>query len=87
MFRVKNKDIRMTSTSTVSLVDFKQVNVCWDVIKSLFNDFWSILKTFYIKCCPRPSNFYGRNALLYNSFLHKNAYDTFTYYILEKFNQ
>ena len=41
---VKNKDIRTTSTSSVSLVDFEQVNVCWDVIKSLLNDLWSILK-------------------------------------------
>ena len=41
MFRVKNKDIRTTSTSSISLVDFEQVNVCSDVIKSLLNDFWS----------------------------------------------
>ena len=41
---VKNEDIRTTSTSSVSLVDFEHVNVYWDVIKSLLNDFWSILK-------------------------------------------
>ena len=33
----KNKDIRTTSTSSVSLVDFEQVDVCWYVIKSLVN--------------------------------------------------
>ena len=30
MFRVENKDIRTTSTLNVSLVDFEEVNVCWD---------------------------------------------------------
>ena len=39
MFRGKNKNIGTTSTSSDSLVDFKQVNVCWDVIKSLLNAF------------------------------------------------
>ena len=86
MFSGKNKDIRMTSTSSDSLVDFEQVNVCWDVIKSLLNDFWSILKMLCSKCCSRLSYFYWHNALMY-SFLNKNAGDTFTYYILEKFNQ
>ena len=34
MFRVNDKNIiRTASTSSVSLVDFEQVNVCWDVIK------------------------------------------------------
>ena len=41
MFRINNKYIRTTSTSSVSLVDFGQVNV-WDVIKSLLNNCWSI---------------------------------------------
>ena len=33
MFKLKNKDIRMTSTtfSTVSIVDFEQVIICWDM--------------------------------------------------------
>ena len=39
MFRAKNKDIKTTSTSTDSLIDFEQVNICWDVIKRLLNDF------------------------------------------------
>ena len=38
MFRVNNENIRTTKTSTVSLTDFEQLNVCWDVIKSLLND-------------------------------------------------
>ena len=33
MFRGKNKDIRTRSTSSVSLVDFEQVDVCWDIKK------------------------------------------------------
>ena len=66
MFRINNKYIKTTSTSTVSLVDFGQVNV-WDVIKSLLNNCWSILKILCIKCCPRPFNFYWHNALIYNS--------------------
>ena len=33
------------------------------------------------------SYFYWHNALMYNSFLNKNTGDTFTYYVLEKFNQ
>ena len=44
MFGVKNEDIRTTSISSVSFVDFEQVNVCWDVTKSLLNDLWSHLK-------------------------------------------
>ena len=40
MFRVNNKDFE--KNSTVSLVYFEQVNVCWDVIKSLVNYCWSI---------------------------------------------
>ena len=87
MFRFKNKDIRTTSTSSLSPVDFEQVNICWDVTKSLPNDFWSILKNVYIKCCPSLSNIYWYNALMYNSFFNKNASDTFTYYTLEKLNQ
>ena len=55
------------------LVDFERVNVCWDVIKSLFKDCWSTLKILCIKCCPRPSNFYCHNALMYNPFLNENA--------------
>ena len=87
MFRGKNEDIKTTSTSSVSLVDFDQVNVFWDVIKSLLNDFWPILKILCSKCCSHPSNFYWHNAFMYSFFLKKNAGDTFTYYILEKFNQ
>ena len=34
MFRV---NIKTTSTSIVSLVEFEQVNVCCDIIKSLIN--------------------------------------------------
>ena len=75
MFRGKNKDIRTRS---------EQVNVCWDVIKSLLNGFWPNLKMLCRKCCSRPSNFYWHNALMY-SFLNKNAGDTFRHYILEKF--
>ena len=44
MFRGKNKDNRTASNSNVSLVDFKQVNVCWDIIESLLNDFFNALK-------------------------------------------
>ena len=54
MFRFKNKDIRTTSTSSLSPVDFEQVNICWDVTKSLPNDFWSILKNVYIKMLSKP---------------------------------
>ena len=87
MFRVNNRAIRTTSTSIVSLVDFEQINVCWDVIKSLLNDSWSTFKILCIKYFPRPSNFYWHNALMYNPFLNKNAGDTLRYSILEKFNQ
>ena len=73
----------MLSISSVSLVGFEQVNVCWNIIKSLPNYCWSILKTLCIKFCPRPSNFYWHNALMYNPFLNENAGDKFTYYILE----
>ena len=66
MFRGKNKDIRMTSASGVSLVDFEQVNVCWNVIKSLRNYFWPILKMLCSKCCLHSSNFYWHNALMYS---------------------
>ena len=72
MFRGKNKDIRTTSNWSVSLVNFEQVNVCWDVIKSLLNDFWSILKMLCSKCCSRASYFYWHNALIY-LLLNKNA--------------
>ena len=44
MFRGKNKDIGTRPTSSVSLVDFKHVNVYLNVIKRLLNDFWPILK-------------------------------------------
>ena len=64
MFRVKNKVIRTWSDSSVSLVDFEQVNVCWNVIKSLLNDFWSILKMLCSKCCSHLSNFGWCNALM-----------------------
>ena len=37
MFRVNNKDIRTIEPRTLSLVYFEQVNVCWDVIKSLLS--------------------------------------------------
>ena len=68
MFRSKNKAIRTTSTSSVSLADFEQVNVSWDVIKSLLNDFWPILKMLCSKCCSRSSNLYWHNALMYSFF-------------------
>ena len=73
---VKNKDIRTTLTSSVSLFDFEQVNVCWDVIKSLLNHFWSILKMLCSKYYSRRSYFYWHNALIY-SLLNKNARNTF----------
>ena len=38
-----------------------------------------------IKRCPRPSNFYWQNALIYNPFLNKNAGENFNF--LENFNQ
>ena len=79
---MKNKDIRTTSALAVSLVDFGQVNVCCDVIKSLLNDFWSILKILCSKYCSRSSYFYWHNTLIY-LLLNKNAGDTFKYYILE----
>ena len=44
MFRVKNEDIRTTTTSGVSLVDFEPVNASWDVIRSLLNYFWIYFK-------------------------------------------
>ena len=75
-----------TSTSSISPVVFEQVNICWDVRKSLLDEFWSILKILCIKCCPHAPNIYWHNVLMY-SFLNKNAGDTFTYYMLEKFNQ
>ena len=87
MVRGKNKDIRTMSTSSVSLVDFEQVNACWDVIKNLLNDFWPSFKMLCSKCCPHPSNFYWHNAFMYSFKKKKNVGDTFTYYILEKFNQ
>ena len=64
MFRVKNKVIRTSSASSVSLVDFEQVNICQNVIKSLLNDFWSILKMLCSKCCSHLSNFDWCNALM-----------------------
>ena len=73
MFRANSKDIRRKSTLLVSYVCFEQVIICWDVIKSLLNDCWSILKLLRIKCCPRLSDFYWHNALMYNPFLNKNA--------------
>ena len=86
MFWVKSKDIRTMSTSTDSLVDFEQVNVSWDVTKR-YKTLQNIFKMLCIKCCPHPSNFYWHNPLKYTLFLNKNAGDTFTYYILKKFNQ
>ena len=56
MFGVKNGDIRTTSISSVSFVDLEQVNVCWDVTKSLLNDLWSHSKML--------------TALMYNLFLN-----------------
>ena len=76
MFRVENKDIKTTSTLNVSLVDFEEVNVCWEVRESLLNDFWSILKMLCIKCCPW---FLLVQCFDVNSFLNKNAGDKFTY--------
>ena len=84
MFRGKNKDVRTTPTSSVSLVDFEQVNVCWDVINGLLDDFWAVLKMLCSKFCSHPSNFYWRNAFMYSFFL--NVGDTFMYYILAKFS-
>ena len=69
---MKNEDIITTSTSIVSLIDFEQVNVYWDVIKSLLSDFWSILKMLCSKCCSGPSYFFWHNALIY-SLVNKNA--------------
>ena len=60
MFRGKNKDIRSTSIPIVSLVALEEVNVYWDVIKGLRNDFWPILKMLCCKCCSHPSNFYAQ---------------------------
>ena len=57
MFRVNNKDIRTTQTSIVSLDEFEQVNVCWDITKSLLNTAGLFNKCFTsnvvhaIKCC------------------------------------
>ena len=88
MLRVKNKDFRTTSTSSVYLFDFEQVNVYWDVIKSLLNDFRSILKMLCIKCCPLPSNFYWHNALTTRFSIRMQVTRLpITYYILEKLNQ
>ena len=58
MFRGKNKDNRTASNSSVSLVDFEQVNVCWDVIESLLNDFWTSLN---ILC----SKYYSHSCLTF----------------------
>ena len=85
MFRGKNKDIRTTSTSSISLVDFEQVNVCWDAIKCLLNDFWPILKMLCSKCRSHLFNFYWHDGCIH--FFKKYVGDTFTYYILENFNQ
>ena len=81
MFRV---NIRTTLASIVSLVEFEQVNVCCDVIKSLLNGCWTTWKMLCIKCCPSSSNFSWHNVLLYNPLLNKNAGDTFT--LKEKVN-
>ena len=70
MLGVNNKIIRMMSTSSVSLVDFEQVNVCRYVITNLPDDCRSALKMFYIKCCQHPSDFYWHNTLMYNPFLN-----------------
>ena len=93
LFKVRNKNTRKRCESYSELtaktlerrltlifflVDFEQVNVCWDVIKRLFNDCWSILKMLCIQCCSHPSNFYWHNSLMYNSFLNKNAGDVNT---------
>ena len=86
MFRGKNEDIRTTSASSVSLVDFEQVNLLWDVIKSLLNDFWRILKCYAANVVHIHLISIG-TMLSCTRFFKKNAGDTFTYYILEKFNQ
>ena len=46
MFRGRNKDIRTTSTSSDSFVDFEQVNDCWDVIKIYSMTFGLFLKCY-----------------------------------------
>ena len=81
MFRVTNKDITTTSILSASPLGFEQVNVCWDVIKSSLNDFWSILKMLCSKCCSRLSDFY-----FYFFFFKKNAGQRL-HITLEKFNQ
>ena len=81
------QDIRTMSSASISLVDFEQVNVCLDVVKGLLSGCWSILKMLCIKFCLRSSDFYWHNTLMQKSFLNKNTGDTFTYYIIEKFNQ
>ena len=75
LFRVNNKVIRTTSTSSVSLLTLNALNVCCDVIKSLFNGYWAILKMLSIICFPRPSNFCWHNALAYNPFTLKTFID------------
>ena len=72
-FRVNNKDIRTKSILSFSLVDFDQVKVGWDVIKSFLSDYWSILKMLCIKCCPRSFNFYRHNVFMFKPFLNKSA--------------
>ena len=54
------------STLIFSLVDFEQVNVCWDVIKSLF----TIVGLFFKYVMHQT--FYWRNALMHNPFLSQN---------------
>ena len=68
-------DFETMLTLSFSFVDFEQVNICCDVIKSLFSDYWSILKMLCIRFCPRPSNFYWHNAFMYSPFLNKKAGD------------
>ena len=71
-FRVNNKDIRTKSILSFSLVDFDQVKVGLDVIKSFLSDYWSILKILCIKCCPCSFNLYRYNVFMFKPFLNKS---------------
>ena len=74
---VRTKTLERGQLRVFLLFDFEQVNICWDVIKSLLNDFWLILKMLCSESYSRPPNFYWQNVLMY-SFLNKNARDTLT---------
>ena len=71
MFGGKNKDIITTSTLSVSLVEYEHVNVCWDVIKTLLNDFWSSLKML---CSKNALFFFNKFLFLFSSNLQTLNY-------------